>query len=84
MALQSFGRKGAVTTLDRFMEDSAIFACNLERSTVMELSGIPLSNSRMLSLNVSWNVAATARKFNVFLKHAVLIRCFANSISVEI
>ena len=84
MALQSFGRKGCVTTLDRFMSDSAILGVSLERSTVTELAGIPLSNSRMLSLNVSWNSAPSARKYNVFLKHAVLIRCFANSISVEI
>ena len=84
MALQSFGRKGCVTTLDRFMSDSAILGVSLERSTVTELAGIPLSNSRMLSLNVSWNTAASARKYNVFLKHAVLIRCFANSISVEV
>ena len=84
MALQSFGRKGCVTTLERFTSDSAILGVSLERSTVTELAGIPLSNSRMLSLNVSWNTAASARKYNVFLKHAVLIRCFANSISVEV
>lgn len=85
MTVQSFGWSGSMATFARFLTDSSVFAVNLERSTVMELAGIPLSNSRMLNLNASWNaVPSTPLKYNLFLKHAVLIRVFANSISVEI
>ena len=86
--LQAFGdplKIGTMVTQGEFVQGSAVFSCNLERSNVLELSGIPLSNSRMLSLNMSFsNEGTTLRKFNIFLKHAVLVRVFTNSISVEI
>ena len=84
--MQSFGNPNQTTTFKRFLTDSAAFGIDLERSNVTELAGIPLSNSRMLSINASWNNSPTGgtRKFNIFLKHAILVRVFANSISVEI
>ena len=84
--MQSFGNPNQMTTFSRFLTDSAAFGIDLERSNVTELAGIPLSNSRMLSINASWNAIPTGgtRKFNIFLKHAILVRVFANSISVEI
>jgi hypothetical protein len=69
-----------------FRNGSAVFAQTLERSSVLELSGIPLSNSRVLALQAKWggNVAVTSKSSVFYLKYVSLIRVFASNVTVEI
>ena len=69
-----------------FREGSAVFAQTLERSSVMELSGIPLSNSRVLALQAKFGgtSANTAALSTFYLKYVTLIRVFSSNVTVEI
>jgi hypothetical protein len=69
----------------QFRLGSAVFAQTLERSSVLELSGIPLSNSRVLALQAKWGGTSSTGKSSVFyLKYVSLIRVFASNVTVEI
>ena len=69
-----------------FRDGAAVFAQTLERSSVLELSGIPLSNSRVLALNARFGGSAqvTAKSSVFYLNYVTLIRVFASNVTVEI
>ena len=54
---------------------------NLERSTILALTGLPINNSRALSLDCQFSGSAS-REVNVFLQYVVLARCYINNVSV--
>jgi hypothetical protein len=68
-----------------FRTGSAVVIQTLERSTVVKLAGIPLSNSRILAINASWNTGNTkASQVELFLQYSQLLRCFSSNTVVEI
>ena len=68
-----------------FTNGSAVIAQDLERSSVLELSGVPLSNSRSLVLNLAYTDApAQATTVDLFLSYVTLIRVFGSNCTVEI
>jgi hypothetical protein len=62
---------------------SCVVSQDLERSSVTQLSGIPLSNSRTLQINATYATSKTTDA-EVFLMYATLIRCFSSNAVVEI
>lgn len=60
-----------------------LFAVSLERSTTLELAGIPLSNSRTLALNATF-IGDTGHNVNFFLEYATLARVFISNCTVEV
>lgn len=68
-----------------FRESKSVFAQTLERSDVMDLSGQPTSNSRILSLNASWNAApVNGSAIDMYLKYVTLIRVYLSNVIVEV
>ena len=63
----------------------SVIAVSLERSSMLELSGIPLSNSRTLCLNATFS-DVSAPNFNsyLFLEYASLARVFISNATVEV
>ena len=89
MDSMGFGFKGQQTTL----------AVTLERSTMFNLAGVPVNNSRVLALRAKLSPTSTERKManqegalvagdnlrqlNIFLKYVKLARVFLNNVEVE-
>lgn len=92
-AATDFGTHGS------YMFDSHVLGVTLERSTMFNLAGVPVNNSRVLSLRAKLQTAksgevradtgapittgATYRKIDVFLKYVKLARVFLNNVEVE-
>lgn len=73
----------------RFRQSQAAVAQTLERSNVLSLSGVPLSNSRILSLNAQF--AGTdylnpipGTQIDFFLYYVTLLRVYNSSVIVEV
>ena len=60
----------------------ALIPLDLERSTVQDLSGIPLNNSRILSLNFELQAAA-AGTVTVWMQHLKVARVFMDNTEIE-
>jgi hypothetical protein len=74
-----FGQTGS------FANGAQCVACTLERSTMFDLSGIPINNSRVLALRgtyVNPTVGGAATQI-VFLKYVRLARIFLINAEVE-
>jgi hypothetical protein len=56
---------------------------SLERSEALGLAGIPLSNSRLLNIQMEWSTPATTVG-DLFLFYAVLIRSYVSGCTVEL
>lgn len=75
---------GVATNLVQFMQSRFQIYQTLERSSVIDLSGIPLSNSRILNVQSIWNAApSSATLVDLFLQYAVLIRVFLSGSNIE-
>jgi hypothetical protein len=84
MALEAFNVYNTTSSSNALLElykTNSVIAVSLERSSMLELSGIPLSNSRTLCLN-----ATSAPNFNsyLFLEYASLARVFISNATVEV
>ena len=66
-----------------WLAGGVIQGVNLERSTIVDLSGIPLSNSRVLSLNATFSNNNTVTG-NLFLQYLTLARVFLSNVTVEV
>ena len=82
-----------------YMFDSHCLGVTLERSTMFNLAGVPVNNSRVLALRAKLQTSgsgevkasdgtpittgATYRKIDVFLKYVKLARVFLNNVEVE-
>lgn len=92
-ALRSFGKLyqsagvSAGLTEAQYRNGCAVFAQELERSNVQELSGIPLSQSRTLSVNCTWAGSSnnpSDTQIDFYLVFVSLIRVFSSNVVVEI
>ena len=64
---------------------NSVIGTTLERSTALELSGIPLSNSRTLALNATFaDPGAISMNSYLFLEYASLARVFISNCTVEV
>jgi hypothetical protein len=63
---------------------SACFGTSLERdSGTLDLSGIPLSNSRTLAIQAQF-ADSSLKNYSFYLQHVALCRVFLNNVSVEV
>ena len=62
-------------------------AVSLERSSLFNLSGIPINNSRVLALRGQFSSdpseISTSSRVNIYLKYVKLARIFLNNVEVE-
>ena len=68
--------------------DAHTIGVTLERSTMFNLAGVPVNNSRVLSLHAvlaadSAEAGTPNRQIDVFLKYVKLARVFLNNVEVE-
>jgi hypothetical protein len=99
-ALDCFGRIApngvyANVTHTEFCRNFGLVACSLERSSLFNLSGVPINNSRILALQMQFlnrtNTKADGspapqvkqRTVDTFLKYVKLARVFLNNVEVE-
>lgn len=70
-----------------FCGGGEVIAVSLERSSLFNLSGIPINNSRVLALRGNYSMTETSycRKhtLHIFLKYVKLARIFLNNVEVE-
>jgi hypothetical protein len=88
MALQCFNKfntniSAAVTYPEYSSGGSLILGTTLERSTALDLTGIPLSNSRVLALNATFANADASTAY-LFLEYVTLARVFISNCTVEV
>lgn len=60
----------------------AIIGCNLERSSVQDVSGLPLNNSRVLAFNGKTSTSAD-REYRLFLQYLKIARVFMDNTELE-
>ena len=88
MALQCFNKYNTtisanVTYYDYYGGGSLVLGSTLERSTALDLTGIPLSNSRVLALNATFANAEPTTGY-LFLQYVTLARVFISNCTVEV
>ncbi len=70
-----------------FCGGGEVIAVSLERSSLFNLSGIPINNSRVLALRGNYSMVQTnyckRHTLNIFLKYVKLARIFLNNVEVE-
>lgn len=66
----------------RFGDIASVLAVTLERSSLFNLSGVPINNSRVLSFQANFD-DADDRTITIFLKYVKLARVFLNNVEVE-
>jgi hypothetical protein len=78
-------RKEDNTENGTFSRGNACLAVTLERSDLFNLSGVPINNSRVLSIRADYTVAGAAMNKTVtsYLKYVRLARVFLNNVEVE-
>jgi len=98
VTLQALGNMGfepkhTVTSPYKFRAERNNFYQTLERSNVIDASGIPLSNSRLLSIQQVWNGYTSESSstsiggpflIDLYLFHSVLVRVYLSGANVEI
>jgi hypothetical protein len=86
----ALGRKGSYTN------DQHMISVTLERSTMFNLAGVPVNNSRVLALRGTISPdsgdfktdgtgpnPAVVRQLDIYLKYVKLARVFLNNVEVE-
>jgi len=58
------------------------WAVSLERSSMFELAGVPINNSRVLALRMQFD-SSKKRTIDVYLKYVKLARLFLNNVEIE-
>jgi len=70
-----------------FCGGGEVIAVSLERSSLFNLSGIPINNSRVLALRGNYSMVPTPycskHTLHIFLKYVKLARIFLNNVEVE-
>jgi hypothetical protein len=86
-ALQCFGKYASplnpAISFEDFRNKFSIMATTFERSTALDLAGIPLSNSRVLALNATF-ADVSSRTSYLFLEYITLARVFISNCTVEV
>jgi len=85
--LASQDREYVVGQKGTFSGGGRVLAVSLERSSLFNLSGIPINNSRVLALRGKFSSVPTpyskANRMNIYLKYVKLARIFLNNTEVE-
>jgi len=88
MALENFNKYNTNLSSNLSFTDYLtkfyVLATTLERSTTLDLTGIPLSNSRVLALNAVFKDAPAADNAFLFLEYVTLARVFISNCTVEV
>jgi len=97
LGCMGFEPRDVVTSPYKFRAERGNFYQSLERSNVIDASGIPLSNSRLLSVQQVWNAYVAANPsssstgklggpflIDLFLFHSVLVRVYLSGANIEI
>lgn len=70
-----------------FMGGGSVISVSLERSSLFNLSGIPINNSRVLAIRGNFSCdpckISTLSRMNIYLKYVKLARIFLNNVEVE-
>jgi len=79
---------GLNETVGTYTFDAHTIGVTLERSTMFNLAGVPVNNSRVLALHANLNgtsaeAGTPVRQVDVFLKYVKLARVFLNNVEVE-
>ena len=89
LALKSFGQYNNNTpshmssSYASYLSESSVLAVGLERSNVLDVSGIPLSNSRTLAFNITFS-DTTNNNGTLFLEYLTVARVFLSNATVEV
>jgi hypothetical protein len=76
---------GVGVSPEQYIAGHGVLGVSLERSSTLDSTGVPLSNSRTLALNCTFeNSPSSPMNISLFLQHMCLIRCFLSSTSLEI
>lgn len=68
-----------------FVATENVLAVDLERSSTLQLSGVPISNSRCLALNAAFrDTPATATLIDFWLNYVTLARVFLSNSVIEV
>lgn len=84
-----FGQNRKVQWQDPTYRGSGVIAQTLERSGIFELSGLPINNSRVLSLHMTMDPSdiqdpeANSYHVDIFLKYVKVARVFMQMVEVE-
>jgi hypothetical protein len=85
--LQSQERLYVLGKPGSFQGGGEVIAVSLERSTLFNLSGIPINNSRVLALRGNYSsypsTYCQSHTLNIYLKYVKLARIFLNNVEVE-
>ena len=86
-ALDAFGRVApngvySDVSFKEYYLYNGVVAVGLERSTLFNLSGVPINNSRILALNVEFK-GTDNKRIDTFIKYVKLARVFLNNVEVE-
>ena len=65
-----------------FVSYGQTWVAGLERSSMFELAGVPINNSRVLALHMEMGIPLS-RTVDVYLKYVKLARVFLNNVEVE-
>jgi len=86
VAARTFGRhrsgKSMKMSLSDYVVSHGILAYPLERQASLDLSGIPVNNSRILSLDVKFGTSAS-RLIDFYMKRVLLCRVFLSNTETE-
>lgn len=86
-ALQCFNKYASplnpAISFEYFRNNLSVMATTFERSTALDLAGIPLSNSRVLALNATF-ADTVSRTSYLFLEYITLARVFISNCTVEV
>ncbi len=92
ITLQSLGalgwaKSGIATNFYTYLSSQFSVTQTLERESVLGLSGVPLSNSRLLNVQMQWNrqyLSSASTVGDLFLIYAILVRIFVSGTNVEV
>jgi len=73
----------SVTPTD-FVNGKALHCVSMEKDTMLNLSGLPVNNSRVLEFNVQFNAVAAAREVVTFLEYTAVSKSYIDNCAVAI
>jgi hypothetical protein len=72
------------TTLAKFNAKHGVLAASFEKDTSLNLSGLPINNSRVLELNATYAAVAEPLDVVTFLQYCVVARSYIDNTAVSI
>lgn len=81
-----WGASGVATNLQEYYLSRFCVYQSMERSDVIDLSGQPMSNARLLNVQASFagSTPSPAISGDLFLFYVILVRCFLSGTNIEV